>query len=340
MYWLYLLLVLGCFVFVLKILSVGLMILCLLVVFVFLLVWVCGCYVVCFGDLQCDLVILIDVEELCCLCEQVQVCCNDDVNDNDLFFFFKQFCFMIQFSVNVNKIVVLCNLCGGVELDVVCVVQVCLDVGVYGIIVYSWLDCCYIIVEDVLVLFILICVCGVEFNIEGNFFVLLCEGYLGLLLLCEQICLVQVILVFDGDGQIIFDYGFDFEWDVGCLCLLVVVLKVMGCWVSLFVDVGNLLLEQVVEVGVDCIELYIGFYVEVYVVGDVVVMLELFVIVVWWVQVVGLGVNVGYDLLQDNLCDFLGYVLDVLEVLIGYVLIGEVLYDGLDVIVWGYLVLL
>lgn len=246
---------------------------------------------------------------------------------------------MIQFSVNVNKIVVLCNLCGGIDLDVLQVVCVCLDVGVYGIIVYLCLDCWYIYVEDVLVLLVLIIVCGIEFNIEGNFFVLLCEGYLGLLLLCEQICFVQVMLVFDGDGQFIFDYGFDFVCDVECLCLLIVVLKFYGCWVSLFVDVGNLDLVQVVVIGVDCIEFYIGFYVEVYVVGDVIVMLVLFVDVVCWVQVVGLGVNVGYDLLQDNFVDFLCVVFDVLEVLIGYVLISEVLYDGFDVIVKGYLVL-
>lgn len=54
----------------------------------------------------------------------------------------------------------------------------------------------------------------------------------------------------------------------------------------------------------------------------------------------GLGVNAGHDLSQDNLRDFLAHVPDVLEVSIGHALIGEALYDGLDATVRGYLVLL
>ena len=57
-------------------------------------------------------------------------------------------------------------------------------------------------------------------------------------------------------------------------------------------------------------------------------------------QAVGLGVNAGHDLSQDNLRDFLAHVPDVLEVSIGHALIGEALYDGLDATVRGYLALL
>jgi len=57
-------------------------------------------------------------------------------------------------------------------------------------------------------------------------------------------------------------------------------------------------------------------------------------------QAVGLGVNAGHDLSQDNLRDFLAHVPEVLEVSIGHALIGEALYDGLDATVRGYLALL
>ncbi|WP_423172850.1 MULTISPECIES: hypothetical protein [unclassified Stenotrophomonas maltophilia group] len=68
MYWLYLLLALGCFAFALKTPSAGLMTLCLLAALAFLLAWVRGRYVARFGDLQRD---------------PAQARRNDDANDND-----------------------------------------------------------------------------------------------------------------------------------------------------------------------------------------------------------------------------------------------------------------
>ena len=70
MYWLYLLLALGCFAFALKTPSAGLMSLCLLAALAFLLAWVRGRYVARFGDLQRDPATLVDAEELRRLREQ------------------------------------------------------------------------------------------------------------------------------------------------------------------------------------------------------------------------------------------------------------------------------
>lgn len=78
---------------------------------------------------------------------------------------------MIVFLVNVNKVVLLCNLCYFGIFSVLCVVMQCFEVGVYGIMVYLCLDECYICVDDVYVLVDLFkCWLQVEFNIEGNFF--------------------------------------------------------------------------------------------------------------------------------------------------------------------------
>ena len=76
MYWLYLLLALGCFAFALKTPSAGLMSLCLLA-------WVRGRYVARFGDLQRDPATLVDAEELRRLREQAQARRNDDATDHD-----------------------------------------------------------------------------------------------------------------------------------------------------------------------------------------------------------------------------------------------------------------
>ena len=77
MYWLYLLLALGCFAFALKTPNMGLMSLALLAALGFLLAWVRGRYVARFGDLQRDLSTLIDAEELRRLREQARAQAHD-----------------------------------------------------------------------------------------------------------------------------------------------------------------------------------------------------------------------------------------------------------------------
>jgi len=64
MYWLYLLLALGCFAFALKTPNMGVMTLALVAALGFLLAWVRGRYVARFGDLRGDPVTLVDAEEL------------------------------------------------------------------------------------------------------------------------------------------------------------------------------------------------------------------------------------------------------------------------------------
>ncbi len=247
---------------------------------------------------------------------------------------------MTQLSVNVNKIAVLRNSRGGAEPDVVRAAQACLDAGAHGITVHPRPDRRHITAEDVLALSTLTRARGVEFNIEGNPFAPPREGYPGLLPLCAQTRPAQATLVPDSDGQITSDHGFDFERDTERLRPLVAELKAMGCRVSLFVDAGNPLLEQAAEVGADRIELYTGPYAEAHAAGDADAMLALFATAARRAQAVGLGVNAGHDLSQDNLRDFLANVPDVLEVSIGHALIGEALYDGLDATVRGYLALL
>ncbi|WP_340571497.1 hypothetical protein [Stenotrophomonas sp. G106K1] len=77
MYWLYLLLALGCFAFALKTPNMGVMSLALLGALAFLLAWVRGRYAARFGDLQRDPATLVDSDELRRLREQAKVTPTD-----------------------------------------------------------------------------------------------------------------------------------------------------------------------------------------------------------------------------------------------------------------------
>lgn len=244
---------------------------------------------------------------------------------------------MTLLSVNVNKIAVLRNSRGGAEPDVVRAARTCLDAGAHGITVHPRPDQRHIRTDDVHALSELTGARGVELNLEGNPFAPAREGYPGFLALCEAVRPAQATLVPDADGQITSDHGFDFARDADRLQPLVAQLKAMGCRVSLFVDAGCDGLGSASRIGADRIELYTGPFAEAAARGDAADALARCVRTAREAQALGLGVNAGHDLSQDNLGAFLTTVPDVLEVSIGHALIGESLYDGLETTVGRYL---
>jgi len=106
--------------------------------------------------------------------------------------------------------------------------------------------------------------------------------------------------------------------------------------VSLFVDAGGAGIEQAAAIGADRIELYTGPYAEAFAAGNAHPAAAC-ADSARRAQAVGLGVNAGHDLSQDNLATFLATVPGVLEVSIGHALVDEALYAGLDQTVRGYL---
>lgn len=244
---------------------------------------------------------------------------------------------MTLLSVNVNKIAVLRNSRGGSEPDVVRAARTCLAAGAHGITVHPRPDQRHIRPDDVRALAQLTRTQGVELNVEGNPFAPPRAGYPGFLALCDEVRPAQATLVPDGDGQITSDHGFDFARDGERLRPLVAGLKAMGCRVSLFVDAGCEGLEQAAQLGADRIEIYTGPFAEAAARGEPAGALDRCVGTARQAQALGLGVNAGHDLSQDNLGRFLSTVPGVLEVSIGHALIGEALYAGLETTVRRYL---
>ena len=245
-----------------------------------------------------------------------------------------------RLSVNVNKVAVLRNSCGGDEPDVTAAAHACLAAGAHGITVHPRPDRRHIVAEDLPPLAALCDRFRVEFNIEGNPFAAPRAGYPGLLALCEQLRPAQVTLVPDGDGQLTSDHGFSFEGDTTALALQVAAFAALGCRVSLFVDPGVAALDQAAALGADRIEIYTGPCAEGYAGGRPQAALEACADTARRATAAGLGVNAGHDLSQANLAAFLDAVPGVQEVSIGHALIGEALYDGLDATVRSYLAIL
>lgn len=102
---------------------------------------------------------------------------------------------------------------------------------------------------------------GVGFNIEGNPFAPPRPGYPGLLALCEAVRPAQITLVPDGDG-IHSDHGFDFARDGEALRPLVAMYRQLGCRVSVFVDVGDPLVEHAARARPIVSGLYTGPFAE------------------------------------------------------------------------------
>ena len=227
---------------------------------------------------------------------------------------------MTALSVNLNKIAVLRNSRGGTQPDVLRAGIACLDAGAHGLTVHPRPDARHIREDDVHALGALCHSRGVEFNIEGNPFAPPRPGYPGLLALCQAVRPAQITLVPDGDA----------------LRPLVAMYRQLGCRVSVFVDVGDPLVEHAARAGADRVELYTGPFAEACASGHAAAALRSAAETARRAQAAGLGVNAGHDLSQTNLAEFLATVPGVLEVSIGHALIGEALYAGLDATVRAY----
>lgn len=252
---------------------------------------------------------------------------------------------MTLLSVNINKIAVLRQSRGGLLPSPVTAAQLCVEAGARGITVHPRPDRRHITAEDVEAVAAVLPP-GVEFNVEGNPFAAPRVGYPGLLELARRTRPSQVTFVPDADNQLTSDHGFDPNALPATLAARIAEFRALDCRVSLFVDPGETAFAVFRALGAERIEIYTGPYAAAFDAarcGEPRSVVALAAALAdcsrsaHAARALGLGVNAGHDLSQQNLARFLAVVPGVLEVSIGHALVAEALVDGLAATVRRYL---
>lgn len=239
---------------------------------------------------------------------------------------------MIHLSVNVNKVALLRNARGGNRPELLTVALDAVRFGADGITVHPRPDGRHIRYSDVRDL--AAAQLGVEFNVEGY----PTEDFIQLVLAAKP---AQVTLVPDPPEALTSSAGWDLPRQQDVLKAVVPRFQEAGIRVSIFMETALDALEHARQSGTDCVELYTGPYAEAYATAQDddarVAATAPFAAAAMRAHELGLSVNAGHDLNQQNLRAFVQHVPHVQEVSIGHALIAEALYDGLARTIQGYL---
>jgi pyridoxine 5-phosphate synthase len=234
-------------------------------------------------------------------------------------------------SVNVNKVALLRNSRHLGIPSVLKAAQMCLVAGAQGITIHPRPDERHIRATDVVELAELMKRWpDREFNIEGNPLHQLMD-------FVRTYRPHQVTFVPDSEGQFTSDHGWSFPKDAAQLKPLIDECKSLGVRVSLFMDPEPAQMQAVQQVGADRVELYTEPYAASFGSSANAACLETYVATAKAAMALGLGVNAGHDLNQDNLPAFAQAVPGLLEVSIGHALIADALEVGYSATVLGYL---
>lgn len=174
-----------------------------------------------------------------------------------------------------------------------------------------------------------------EYNIEGNPFHNLMD-VVGQLV-AAKLPVHQVTFVPDTEGQFTSDHGWLFPDDAARLKPLIDQAHAWGVRVSLFMDADASAMAAAKAVGADRVELYTEPYAAAWGTPEQSTQLARFAAAAQAALHLGLGVNAGHDLNQDNLTAFVAHVPGVSEVSIGHALIADALEQGYTATVQGYL---
>ena len=248
---------------------------------------------------------------------------------------------MTLLSVNVNKVAVLRNSRGGRFPDVVQAAKTALLAGCDGITVHPRPDLRHIHPVDCAAIRLLLNSAefqGREFNIEGNPFAPANTSYPGLLTIIEQTRPEQVTLVPDSDTQITSDHGWRIGENAARLSAMIKAIRILGARVSLFVDddIEQAELRLARDLGAERIEIYTGPFASDFETGKANEALARCARTSSRACALGLGVNAGHDLSQNNLAALLAAAPGISEVSIGHALFNDALYSGLDCAVRAY----
>ena len=234
---------------------------------------------------------------------------------------------MTKLSVNVNKIATLRNTRATGVPDIVKLASLALDAGADGITVHPRPDQRHIRPADVELLSTLCAQRGCEYNIEGN-------PFHGLLEHCQRVRPAQATLVPDARESFTSNHGWNLI-ELGAperqaLRHAIESLHGSGCRVSLFVDAVTDVMPIARELGADRVELYTEPYAAAMALSPTAgeAALQTYARAAAAARAVGLGVNAGHDLSDENLGAFVKRVAPD-EVSIGHALIALALELGL-----------
>jgi len=239
-------------------------------------------------------------------------------------------------SVNVNKVALLRNTRQLGIPDVVRAARLCLEAGANGITVHPRPDERHIRSADVFEIAAMMKDWpDREFNIEGNPF----QNLMGFVhdLSARGLPLHQCTFVPDSEDQFTSDHGWVFPDDAERLMPLIKQVHARGVRVSLFMDPVPGAMAAVKAAGADRVEFYTESYASAWATGQKGEALNRFTQSALAATAVGLGLNAGHDLNQDNLTEFLKAVPGVLEVSIGHALVADALELGYSATVKDYL---
>jgi pyridoxine 5-phosphate synthase len=226
---------------------------------------------------------------------------------------------MTRLSVNINKIATIRNARGGNTPNVVEAAINCEKYGAEGITVHPRPDERHITYQDVIDLKKVV---RNEFNVEGY----PSKDFMELVLTTKP---DQVTLVPDPPNVLTSNAGWDTITYQKELQEIVSTLKKAGIRTSIFIETDLKMIEAAVTTGVDRIELYTESYATGFE-SDREEAVKPFIAAGTLAQQLGLGLNAGHDLNQDNLRYFAQQVPGLMEVSIGHALISDALYVGLE----------
>mgnify|MGYP000536261226 CR=1 FL=1 len=212
------------------------------------------------------------------------------------------------------------------------VVQFAIDCerfGAQGITVHPRPDQRHITTQDT---YDLAKVVSTEYNIEGY----PDQRYLTLI---SDIRPAQATLVPDGPDVLTSNAGWDTEKHQSFLSETLKEISCKGVRTSLFVEPNKHWIELAKKAGADRIELYTGPYAEAFG-NDPVAAIKQYIEAIEFAVSIGLEINAGHDLSQENVRYFKQSVCQLDEVSIGHALISDALYLGIENTIQRYLHLL
>lgn len=245
-----------------------------------------------------------------------------------------------KLSVNLNKVALLRNSRETTIPSVVDAAVTAIESGAQGITVHPRPDQRHIRPSDVYDLAELLAKPAyqdIEYNIEGNPYAGPEDnGYPGFMALIDAVKPHQCTLVPDDPSQLTSDHGWDLTGESNRLKPIVEQLQNQNIRVSCFMDPNIEQLSLARHLGTDRIEFYTGPYANEFGTSEGDEILKEFVIAGKHCVELGLGINAGHDLNQENLAEFCSRVPHVAEVSIGHAIITDALWIGLSETVSRY----